>query len=377
MFHLARPDDLWFLVVVLVLYKVAIMRAAVLKIRLTHIFSQQWTLLPWTYVSPRGYMIEAACQMLIIGLLALAASQPLWKRTITAAKMMPVRTLLIFDTSQSVLARLEGPESPTRLDMAKKQIVAFLAEYQSKTMPREFGNDEIGLIIFAGEASVISPVLPVAKHGHLSDLVREIGRIDEYAVRQFPQGTDIGKALLLVEPAFGKPQQAGQTAEIVILITDGELEGDLSVLRATVEQGIAVLARRPGLAFYVVGLGDASRGAFVPVRDEEGRVKFLIRPDLKGPVVTKPDFDLLWRLARNLDGTFFPARTGEELHMALRDALHKERMRSSAFEEHVVFMDLSEIIALIALVLLFLTNPIRNFVLLAFRKNRGGVDFPQ
>jgi len=162
-----------------------------------------------------------------------------------------VDIMLAIDVSGSMQARdMLGSHGPmSRLDAAKEVVGRFV---------RDRANDRIGLVAFAGEPYLASPL--TLDH----DWVRQ--RLDALDATDTADGTAIGSAL-----AAGVRRLDAQDAKskIVVLLTDGQNNaGKISPAAA------ADAARALGVKVYAIGVGSSGE-ALVPVADEGGRERLV------------------------------------------------------------------------------------------------------
>lgn len=201
---------------------------------------------------------------------------------------------LIFclDTSRSMLARdLE----PSRLQRATGDIRAVL--------PKLTGGDRAGLVVFAGEARLWTPLT------HDLDSFRGLlDEVDTDAVRK--GGTDVAAALRRALE-LADPKNYRTTA--VILMTDGE---DLA---GAGRQAAGELAAK-GLVVHTVGYGSAL-GSKITVQ-EGGRESFL-RAEDGSEVVSRMDTESLRAVAEATGGVFVRA---EAMVLPLCE-LHEKRLQ--------------------------------------------------
>jgi Ca-activated chloride channel family protein len=162
-----------------------------------------------------------------------------------------VDIMLGIDVSGSMQARdMLGPQGAmSRLDAAKEVVGRFV---------RDRANDRIGLVAFAGEPFLASPL--TLDHDWV------LQRLDALDANQAADGTAIGSAL-----AAGVRRLDAQDAKskILVLLTDGQNNaGKISPAAA------ADAARALGVKVYTIGVGSSGE-ALVPVADERGRERLV------------------------------------------------------------------------------------------------------
>jgi Ca-activated chloride channel family protein len=180
-------------------------------------------------------LLAATC-----GFTVLALCRPAWDRSAPAStKGRDIVVLL--DVSRSMHAQ---DLTPSRLETARRALTGFSAQLRG---------DRIGLIAFAGTAALRCPLTTdydffrAAVAGVSPDSV-PLG------------GTEIAKAISMARKAGF--DHLSQRSKHLLLITDAEDHG-YGAAAAAAE------AARNGVRLVVVGLGDETPGARVPVHDAE------------------------------------------------------------------------------------------------------------
>lgn len=226
-------------------------------------------------------------RLLALGLFALCGA------ALTIALMRPqlglrfIRTprvgaeiMICLDVSRSMLAE---DVAPNRLERAKADIRELLG-YLS--------GDQVGLIAFAGRASVLSPMTP--DFGFLRLVLDQVG----------PSSVTRGGTRLEepIRKAVAGFRRAGDVSRSILLITDGEDHDSfpLEAAKDAAEHGIRILA---------IGFG-REEGSEITVTDPKTGARQLLR-DADGNVVrSRLDGELLRKLALLTDGAYIPAQTG-------------------------------------------------------------------
>jgi Ca-activated chloride channel family protein len=217
--------------------------------------------------------LSAACA--ILGLM-----RPQWGMRFIASQRVGAEIMICLDVSRSMLAE---DVAPSRLERAKAEITDLLSYLD---------NDHVGLIAFAGRATVLSPLTP--DFGFLR-LV-----LDNAGPRSVTRGgTRLEEPLRKALAGFGPP---GRAARAILLFTDGEDHESfaLDAAKAAAELGVRIVA---------VGFGDEG-GSEIYVRDARTGARTLLRDDDGSPVRTRLDGDLLRDLALTTQGVYVPAGTG-------------------------------------------------------------------
>jgi Ca-activated chloride channel family protein len=146
--------------------------------------------------------------------------------------------------------------------------------------------DRLGLVVFAGRPILRAPL--TADHGFLRET------LDEVDVQNIGRGgTRIGDALR--EALQAMPHTPGRDRAIV-LVSDGE-DHESAPLEA------AQLAAAEEIKIFTVGLGDANRGARIPVPTGAGQQGFLKYEGRE--VWSRLNEELLQEIARTTGGAYF------------------------------------------------------------------------
>jgi Ca-activated chloride channel family protein len=224
---------------------------------------------PWT----RGLLLVAG-----LGGLVLAAAGPQWGTA--PAESVPVGQEVVFaiDVSRSMLAQ---DVDPSRLARARRVVRQMLARLPSA---------EAGLVVFAGEASLVVP------------LTRDTGAVELYLSSAAPDwisdpSTDLGRAVQVALGAFGPERAPGRA---IVLLSDGEDHGDL--LETAIDA-----ARERGVEIEAVGVGTTA-GSRIPLPGGEWVTEG------GETVVTRLEPEALETVAEATGGVF--ATAGDEASLA-------------------------------------------------------------
>jgi len=213
-------------------------------------------------------------------LLALALMRPQTGERFVSTPRVGAEIMVALDVSRSMLA---DDAKPSRLERAKAELRDLLGY---------LGDDHVGVIAFAGRASVLSPMTPDKSFLRLA--------LDGAGPHSVPRGgTKLGEAIRRAVVGFGPP---GPAQRALILITDGEDHDSfaLDAARAAAEAGVKIIA---------IGFGDEG-GSPIFVTDPETGARMQVRDGSGSPVISRLDGDLLRELALATDGAFVPAGTG-------------------------------------------------------------------
>lgn len=235
---------------------------------------------------------------------------------------------ILLDISNSMLA---GDVAPNRLERARR----FAMDVSTA-----FRTDKVGLILFAGNAYIQSPL---TTDWHAIQLYLNAAHPDQAGT----QGTAIGEAIrLAIQP---KPGTEITTGGALILITDGE-DHDGEAPEAV------AAAAEAGWATYIIGVG-TTEGATIPMlidgvpdvkRDENGQ-----------PVTTALNRELMKTLAQQGSGNYYDLDNGEEILKQLRlqlADLERTQLEKRSFSEHRSYFQLFLLPAILLMLLLAVVN---------------------
>jgi Ca-activated chloride channel family protein len=166
-------------------------------------------------------------RVISIGLIILVIARPQSVNSWEESESQGIDIVLALDVSGSMLSQ---DLQPDRLQAAKKVASEFVTDRR---------NDNIGLVVFAGESFTQCPL--TTDHTVLLNLLNEIefGLIDD--------GTAIGLGLVT---SVNRLKDSESQSRVVILLTDGtNNRGQIAPLTA------AEMARSYGIRVYTVGVG--------------------------------------------------------------------------------------------------------------------------
>ncbi len=194
----------------------------------------------------RRWKAIALCGAFVFVVIAL--SRPAWNPTETQLARAGRDIVFVLDVSRSMLAE---DLAPNRLDRAKRAILDCLEDLKG---------DRVGLVAFAGSASIISPL--THDYQFFRSVLTDV-TCDSVTVG----GTRIGDAILKVADDMLADTKAGY--QDIILITDGE-DHDSKPTAAAEE------LKLKGARLIAIGLGDEYQGRRIPVTDDEtGQTSFM------------------------------------------------------------------------------------------------------
>ncbi len=197
----------------------------------------------------------------------------------TEAREATAEVMVVLDVSRSMLAE---DVAPSRLERAKAEVTELVA-----ALP----GHRVGLIAFAGRASVLCPLTP--DRGFFRLVLRTAG--PDAVTRG---GTEIGTALRAAIEGF----EPGGGAKLIVLLTDGE-DHESYPLDAAKEAAAA------GVRIVSIGFGDEA-GSEIPIVDPDTGARESLRDRDGRVVVSRLDGETLRAIALETDGAYVPAATG-------------------------------------------------------------------
>ena len=254
----------------------------------------------------RAGNLLAALRWLVLALFLVALAQPRLTKSTTEVKASGIDIVAALDLSGSMISEdfeVRG-ERVNRFNMAKSVLRDFIDKRP---------NDRIGLVVFAREAYIATPL--TLDHDYLQEnLARlEIGAINENA-------TAIGDALTT---AVNRLRDLKSKSKIIILATDGQNNsGNTEPLRA------AAAAAAFGVKIYTVGIGEQGQ-APMPARDMFGRKVYQMVP-------VDVDETTLQKIADQTGGKYYRADNADKFRQiyAEIDKLEKTEATVNKFTEY-------------------------------------------
>lgn len=282
--------------------------------------------------SPYSRWLSLGCGLLALVLLIICLAQPIAGEKETTALVKGRNLIIAVDASRSMLARDVAPD---RLNAAKTAVYELL---------ERFPNDRIGLLAFAGSASLQAPL--TVDHNALRET---LDQLDETNVPS--GGSNLADAVNLATKTF---KETGQRTHGLIVISDGELhEGEL--------EDASFDARQAGVFVVTIGMGTLE-GDFVPDPEQsDGRFR-----DRTGrPVLSRLNPEPLRTLAGDTGGLYLEGVGGdfaEKIDTVIRrlDAFEDEgRIQRTPVPRFQWFLIPALFFMIASLLLRFLWSPSR------------------
>lgn len=238
--------------------------------------------------------------------------------------------MLTMDISTSMLAM---DFQPNRVEAAKEVAMRFIANRP---------NDNIGLVVFAGESFTACPLT--------QDHATLINRLREMTPGMIEDQTAIGSGLAT---AISRLKDSKTKSKVIILLTDGANNtGNISPKMA------ADLAKTFGISIYTIGVGSGAGEAPYPIQTALGVVVRNMPVDLDEPTMRQ--------IADVSGGAYFRATDNESLSAIYQkiDQLEKTKLSTrsyhTTYEEFFVFVLAAALLLLLEFVLrstVLRTNP--------------------
>ena len=268
------------------------------------------------------FVLRVGALALLIIVLARPQSTDKWSNE----NVEGIDIVMALDISGSMLAE---DLKPNRIEAAKEIGTEFISSRP---------NDNIGLVVFAGESFTQSPLTT-----DKAALINLLNSVNEELIDA--QGTAIGMGLA---NAVNRLKESPAKSKVVILLTDGANNaGEIDPITA------AELAKTFGIRVYTVGVGTRGLAPF-PFKTAFGIQRQMIEADIEEDVLTK--------ISEMTGGKYFRATDNKSLKEIYQeiDQLEKTKIQVNEFskkqEEYLPY-------ALLALLLLVLEILLRNTIL--------------
>ena len=271
-----------------------------------------------------------ALRLLALGLIIVALARPQSSSSWSEDHVEGIDIMLTMDISTSMLAM---DFQPNRVEAAKEVAMRFIANRP---------NDNIGLVVFAGESFTACPLT--------QDHATLINRLREMTPGMIEDQTAIGSGLAT---AISRLKDSKTKSKVIILLTDGANNtGNISPKMA------ADLAKTFGISIYTIGVGSGAGEAPYPIQTALGVVVRNMPVDLDEPTMRQ--------IADVSGGAYFRATDNESLLAIYKkiDQLEKTKLSTrnyhTTYEEFFVFVLAAALLLLLEFILrstVLRTNP--------------------
>lgn len=243
----AHPKYLWFLLVLLpyigwYIYKNRLLYASLKVSTLASITSR---------VSFKEILLHLmfAVRCAAIGLLIVVIARPQSSDSWSTSETEGTDIVLAMDISTSMLAR---DFKPDRFEAAKEIASRFVAGRE---------NDNMGLVIFAGESFTALPMT--------TDRGLLVNYINDMRMGMLQDGTAIGDGLAT---SINRIKEGKAKSKSIILLTDGSNNtGNVAPITA------AEIAKKNDIKVYTIGVGSMGMAPY-PAENEFGRITYVNMP---------------------------------------------------------------------------------------------------
>ncbi len=258
-------------------------------------------------------------------LFGLALAQPQCGTKSELTKRRGIDVVVVLDASKSMLAR---DVQPSRLERARLELTTLLDELKG---------DRVGLVAFAGDAFIQSPL--TSDYSAVKLFLRAVDP------DQMPQGgSNIGDALILARQVLENADR-GAKERVVVLLSDGE------DLVGQVDEAVASL-KQANVRVLTVGVG-SEQGEPIPIYNRRGEFVDYKKDSSGETVITRMDRVGLTNIAEATGGAFYYQQRG----VAMAQVLERiEQMQKSELESRVTvrYDERFQVFALPGLVMLVL-----------------------
>ena len=269
-------------------------------------------------------------RLIALGLIIVALARPQSSSSWSEDRVEGIDIMLTMDISTSMLAM---DFQPNRVEAAKEVAMRFIANRP---------NDNIGLVVFAGESFTACPLT--------QDHATLINRLREMTPGMIEDQTAIGSGLAT---AISRLKDSKTKSKVIILLTDGANNtGNISPKMA------ADLAKTFGISIYTIGVGSGAGEAPYPIQTALGVVVRNMPVDLDEPTMRQ--------IADVSGGAYFRATDNESLSAIYQkiDQLEKTKLSTrnyhTTYEEFFVFVLAATLLLLLEFILrstVLRTNP--------------------
>ncbi len=234
--------------------------------------------------------------LLGLGLILLAVWRPQWGQELQKTEKKGLDIVFTVDVSKSMKALDFSTASQyiSRLDATKYLVEKFIKKRKS---------DRIGLVEFAGESFVASPL--TLDHSVFLNFLKNISSDDVGK-----QGTNLAEALE-VSISRLEVQSTEKRGKAILLFSDGD-----ETISSEAEK-MAELAKEKNIKIFTVGVGSEDG---MPIPEGQNRFGEIVYKKWKGEtVLTALNSDPLEKIAEITGGKYFHAENVDDLQDLMQD----------------------------------------------------------
>ncbi len=286
---------------------------------------------------PITHIIEIKTVLILLGLtfILIAVWRPQWGQDTQTTQKQGLDIVFTVDVSKSMRALdfSHGRDMVSRLDAVKYIVEDFVTKRKS---------DRIGLVEFAGESFVASPL--TFDHTVFVNFLKNISSDDLGR-----QGTNLADAIEISIARLEVQSDSKQEGKAIILFSDGDetISSDAKKM--------AQLAKEKNIKIFTVGIG-SEKGSPIPEgQDAFGNIKY---KQYKGEtVLTALNPEPLKEIANITGGEYFHAEDISDLRKLTKDlnALPKkissEENITPAAEKYLMFVIVGTLLFIIGIIL--------------------------
>lgn len=300
-FRFANPEYLWLLLAVVGLVALFVLAGHLSDKALARFGNIDILRQLMRGVSSKKRTLKFLLHAVALVCLIIAVARPQFGSKLQTVRKEGIEVMVCLDISNSMLAE---DIAPSRLSKSKRMLSRMLDQ---------MSNDQVGLVVFAGDAVV---QLPITNDYVSAKMFLESISPNNISV----QGTAIGAAINLAVRSFTPNEESSKA---IVLITDAENHEDDAA-------GAAAAAYEKGIPTHVIGVGSL-QGSVIP--DGSG-MRNSPRKDSNGnPITTRLDEEIARQVAEAGHGVYAHADNSNSAINSVIESLHQ--MKSSELESHV------------------------------------------
>ncbi len=244
-------------------------------------------------VKPTNYIVATKAVLFVVGLcfLLVAVWQPQWGQDLQKTQKKGLDIIFTVDVSKSMNALdfSQGREYMSRLDATKFLISRFA---------KKLASDRIGLVEFAGESFVASPL--TLDHTIFLNFLQNISSDD-----LGKQGTNLAEAIEVSIARLEVQSENEQNGSAIVLFSDGD-----ETITSDAKK-MAEMARDKGIKIYTIGVGSEDGSPIPEGQDAFGDIKY--KKYQGKTVMTALDPESLKEISKITGGEYFHVEGASDL----------------------------------------------------------------